>query len=62
VDPWHWLSKFDNSTADPNGMPSVWIPGGSHCSQMGESSPTENVYLAEARVRIAAVLASWMAQ
>jgi len=56
------LSKFDNSTADPSGMPSVWIPGGSHCSQMGESSPSENVYLAEARVRIAAVLASWMAQ
>jgi len=63
VDPWHSLSVFpgDNvTTLDPL-QPTVFIPGGSHCSNMGTPSDNDPPALIAAHAEIDAFLASFLA-
>ena len=59
VDPWHALSLY-NSTSPA--QPSVFIAGTAHCRNMQPSRDTDPQPLKDARVRINALLAGFMAE
>jgi serine protease 16 len=63
VDPWHSLSVFPGNnvtTFDPL-QPTVFIPGGSHCSNMGTPSDSDPPALIAAHAEIDGFLASFLA-
>ena len=60
VDPWHWLSVYNASTFDPN-QPVVFIPGGSHCSNMGTPSDNDPPALIAAHAEIDGFIAQFLA-
>ena len=59
-DPWHFLSVYNASTFDPM-QPSVFIPGGSHCSNMGTPSDSDPPALIAAHAEIDGFLAQFLA-
>ena len=59
VDPWHWLSVYNVSTEDPQ-QPVVFIPGGSHCSNMGTPSDSDPPALIAAHAEINGFLNAFM--
>jgi serine protease 16 len=60
VDPWHWLSVYNASTFDPM-QPVVFIPGGSHCSNMGTPSDNDPPALIAAHAEIDGFIAQFLA-
>ena len=58
VDPWHALSLYNSTQPE---QPSVFINGTAHCRNMYPSRPTDPPALVEARKKIDALLADFMA-
>jgi hypothetical protein len=59
VDPWAALSLYNSTSPE---QPSVFINGTAHCRNMYPSRDTDPEPLKEARIKINALLAGFMAQ
>ncbi|EDO31220.1 predicted protein [Nematostella vectensis] len=57
IDPWHSLSVVTNQTSSEV---AVFIPGTSHCANMGANQPNDPPALVEARRRVTAIVGEWL--
>jgi serine protease 16 len=61
VDPWHYLSVYNQSTMDPR-QPAVFIDGTAHCRNMYTPSPNDPEPLVAARGAINAYIADFLSE
>lgn len=57
IDPWHALSVLTNQSATEL---SIFIPGTSHCANMGSDQPSDPLALRQARQRVALLVGDWI--
>lgn len=57
IDPWHALSVLTNQSATEL---SIFIPGTSHCANMGSDQPSDPPALRQARQKVALLVGDWI--
>jgi len=57
IDPWHALSVLKNQTFSEV---AIFIPGTSHCANMGSESPDDPPALRQARQEVARLVGKWL--